>query len=99
MKVPSSTPIDTDEEPTNSSSIWNQTISYISAAQPLPTKSSSRIGQPLFGRMRVGCVYRVDRFHRSLFLLVMRALIVRLQHIVAEVAVEIAPHAVDVVCL
>ena len=44
MKVPSSTPIETDEEPTNSSSIWNQTISYISAAQPLPTNSSSSTG-------------------------------------------------------
>ena len=44
MNVPSSTPIDTDEEPTNSSNIWNQTISYIKAALPLPTKSSSNTG-------------------------------------------------------
>src|SRR3970040_1676051 len=106
MNVPSSTPIDTDEEPTNSSSIWNQTISYISAAHPLPTNSSSRIGShcsvdelaatgsSLWAMVSVysWCKGRGVRGNCPLpltpcpfQLLVMRGLIMRLQHIVAEV--------------
>src|SRR5438105_7623557 len=45
MKVPRSTPIDTAEEPMTSWSNWNQTTSYMSAAQPLPTNRSSSAGR------------------------------------------------------
>ena len=45
MNVPRSTPIDTADDPITSWRSWNQTTSYISAAQPLPTKSSSSAGR------------------------------------------------------
>src|SRR5205814_10034908 len=35
-------PTEMDEEPITSSSIWNQAISYISAAAPLPTNRKTR---------------------------------------------------------
>src|SRR5215211_6664081 len=44
MKVPRSTPSEMADEPMTSCRSWNQTISYTSAAQPLPTKSSSNAG-------------------------------------------------------
>jgi len=34
-----------DDEPITSSSNWNHTTSYTSAAQPLPTKRTRRIGR------------------------------------------------------
>jgi hypothetical protein len=40
MKVPSSTAIDTADDPITSCRSWNQTTSYISAAQPLPTTAA-----------------------------------------------------------
>src|SRR5690349_7178133 len=45
MNVPSSTPMETAEDPITSCSNWNQTTSYMSAAQPLPTKSSRSAGR------------------------------------------------------
>src|SRR6185436_4670550 len=45
MNVPRSTPIETADEPITSWRSWNQTTSYISAAQPLPTNSSSSAGR------------------------------------------------------
>src|SRR4051812_5640277 len=44
MNVPSKTAIEIADEPSTSCSIWNQMISYISAAQPLPRNSSSTNG-------------------------------------------------------
>ena len=44
MNVPSSTASETADEPRTSCSSWNQTISYISAAQPLPTNSARTSG-------------------------------------------------------
>ncbi len=52
MNVPSSTPIETADEPITSCSSWNQTTSYISAAQPLPTNSSSSAGRNRRGVIR-----------------------------------------------
>ena len=52
MNVPSSTPSETADEPITSCSSWNQTTSYISAAQPLPTNSSSNAGRNRRGVIR-----------------------------------------------
>ena len=45
MNVPSSTAIDTADDPSTSCRPWNQMISYISAAQPLPRNISRTIGK------------------------------------------------------
>src|SRR5262245_52919845 len=45
MKVPRRTAIDTADDPITSCRSWNQTTSYISAAQPLPTNSSRSAGR------------------------------------------------------
>src|SRR5215213_5511249 len=44
MNVPSSTPIDTADDPMTNSSSWNQTTSYMRAAHPLPTNNSRSTG-------------------------------------------------------
>ena len=45
MNVPSSTAIETADDPSTSCRPWNQMISYISAAQPLPRNSSRTSGK------------------------------------------------------
>jgi hypothetical protein len=44
MKIPSRIPRETADEPTESWRSWNQTTSYMSAAQPDPMKRTSRAG-------------------------------------------------------
>src|SRR5436190_10178342 len=45
MNVPSRTPSDTADDPMISSSSWNQTTSYTSAAHPLPINNASSAGR------------------------------------------------------
>jgi hypothetical protein len=47
MKMPSRIPRETADEPTESCRSWNQTTSYMSAAQPDPIKRTSRAGNQL----------------------------------------------------
>src|SRR6187455_1739125 len=61
MNVPRSTPRETADEPMISSSSWNHTTSYTSAAAPLPTKSSHRSGSAADADLvGVGCLVRTD---------------------------------------
>ncbi len=47
MKTPNNIPSDTADEPITSASNWNQTTSYMSAAQPLPKNSNSSASRSL----------------------------------------------------
>jgi hypothetical protein len=47
MKMPSRIPRETADEPTESWRSWNQTTSYMSAAQPDPIKRTSSAGSQL----------------------------------------------------